>query len=247
MAATVQKRVEAEFSLAMLHLGLLAPGITHDVPLHQSDGTSGDAAAQAQRLRGEWEMTSGAALDIVTRLEAHGVVCMWRYLDGLRTSALAATSENGSTLMFVDPRAEPEVTLWAIAHELGHLVLHSSSLPDNEAAADEFASEFLAPRAALQVMLESAVDPDELPEKFHVPPPNLAVHARRERLITVADYRRLRTHSLPPWPRDALAGPSRLAEIVRERATGGELVSEIARAAHLTEDDLRQEYLGVST
>ncbi len=243
VAATAVKRVTAEFTLAFLRSELLAPGIRHSVRPVSVDNP--DASARAERLRHTWRMTPGPIRDIVALLESQGIVCLRRDLIGLKVNALAARSGKHRAVMLLDPRPDVEDALWAIAHELGHLALHEAADAGQEDSADEFAGEFLAPHSEIRRMLRerSDADIDELPDAFRMPPAQFAVHARRSRLITVADYRRLRTQCTPPWHRDELAGPSRIATAVRDRVDVGETQRDVAASAFLSEDELRRDYL----
>ncbi len=107
----------------------------------------------------------------------------------------------------------------------------------------EFVGEFLAPRSAIQAMLDSGRGYDEIPEGFAVPPAKFAVHARRSRLITVSAYRRLRVQSPPPLQRDPLPGPTRIGDAAAERVSSGESICDVAASAFLSENELRRDYL----
>lgn len=240
---TAVKRVTAEFTLAFLRTELLAPRIRHSVRPVVAEAP--DASARAEGLRHTWRMAPGPIREAIAVLESHGVVCLRRDLIGTKVNALVARSGTHRALMFIDRRPDGEDALWAIAHELGHLALHEVAARSQEHSADEFAGEFLAPQSEIRELLNAGTDleSDELPDAFAIPPAAFAVHARRNGLITVADYRRLRTQSTPPWRRDELPGPSRIATAVRERVDAGETLREVAASAFLSEDDLRRDYL----
>lgn len=243
VSATVVKRVTAEFTLAFLRTELLAPGIRQSVrPPAAQDA---HASARAESLRRAWRMSPGPIQDIIGALESHGIICLRRDLIGTKVNALVARSGRHRAVMFIDPRPDVEDASWAITHEIGHLALHELADKTQEDSADEFAGEFLAPRSEIRRLLNSGtdLDSDELPDAFRIPPAEFATHARRSRLITVADYRRLRTQSTPPWHRDELPGPSRIAAAVRERVDAGETLRVVAASAFLSEDELRRDYV----
>lgn len=238
---SVIKRVTAEFALAFLHVGLLAGNVRFDDlrrPL--ADDL---ASARAIGLRRRWEMSPGPVDDIIGIVEAHGITCLYRDLGGLRSVAIAATSDDRRALLFIDPRADADAARWAAAHELGHFALDGHSDVGNESSADEFAGEFLAPRSELRELLEAGTDIDSVIQKYRMTPPDFARHARS--LITVAEYRRLRT--IPTMDRSALPGPGRLAKAVHQRIhTFRESMDHVAASAFLTTNALQREYLDAS-
>ena len=234
------KRVTAEFALAFLRVGLLVGDIRHDVAHRSLERAL--ASDRAIELRRKWRVSSGAVDDVIRLLEEHGVFCLRRDLSGIRAKAIAATSEDRRALMFVDPRADADVVRWAVAHELGHLVMHESSGAANETSADEFAGEFLAPRSELRARREAGADVDDLIHEYRVPPAEFARLAQRGRLVTVAEYRRLRRTS--PEAGSLLPGPTRLAEALsRDPRVLGESIDERAASAFLTPETLQRDYL----
>ncbi|MFJ3473454.1 ImmA/IrrE family metallo-endopeptidase [Microbacterium maritypicum] len=241
VAASARKRVRAEFTLAFLRAERLAPGIRHTIRQAGAEGQS--ASERADHLRRSWRSAPGAIQDIVGTLEAHGIPCFRRDLVGTKANALVATSGKHRAMVFIDLRPDVEDATWAIAHELGHLALHDTADRSNEDSADEFAGEFLAPASTVRELLIAGKDVNDLPEAFAVPPAKFAVHARRSRLITAADYRRLRTLSTPPWDRVGLRPPTRIADAIDQRLGAGESIDDIAASASLTADELRRDYL----
>lgn len=241
VGARTSRRVVAEFSLAFLRLELL--DVASPRTIHHDVDVDGPPRGRAKHLRQLWAMEPGPAHDIIGTLEEHGVMCIYRDLEGLRVNALAATSDDGRVVMFVDPRPDAEEMRWAIAHELGHLVLHKTASLDPEKQADEFAGEFLAPASELQTLRESGAESDDLHERSTMPASHFATHARRNGLLNVADYRRLRTQAPLPWKRDGLPGPRLIAERVRERVSTGETIDQIAASAFLSAEELSNDYL----
>lgn len=185
VTAAVVNRVTAEFTLAFLRTELLAPGIRHRIRSSGFQHESG--SARAERLRRSWKMAPGPVQDVVRLLESQGIVCLLKDLSGTRANALVARSGRWRALMFIDPRPDEADALWAIAHELGHLISHEDADMTHEYQADDFAGEFLAPRSAVKQLLDGGTGAEELPDQFSMTPPSFAVHARRNRLITIAD------------------------------------------------------------
>ncbi|WP_417503831.1 helix-turn-helix domain-containing protein [Microbacterium sp.] len=232
------RRVTSEFALAFVHVGLLAGNVRLDVAHRALDDDL--ASARAMGLRRKWVVSPGPVDDVIGIVEAHGIICLDRDLGGLRSVAIAATSDDGRALMFIDPRADADTAGWAVAHELGHLALHESSEAADEASADEFAGEFLAPRSELRALLEAGTDIDGVIQKYRMTPPDFASHARS--VITVAAYRRLRT--IPSMDSSRLPGSRRLAEAVHQRIrASGESIDDVASSAFLSTRALTSDYL----
>jgi len=85
-----------------------------------------------------------------------------------------------------------ERTRWTIAHELGHLALHHTSLPpDAEDTASRFASELLAPAKSLRADIKRHVTLQELAAvklKWGISLGALIRHLRSSELITLQRY-----------------------------------------------------------
>lgn len=239
--AGVRRRVAAEFILAFVRIQELAPGTRHTA--RHSGRDEGSPAVCAEGLRSAWQIPPGPVQNIVSTLESHGVVHLRRDLGGTRVNALVGVVGSHRAIMFVDPRAHYDDAAWNIAHELGHLALHASALPAQEGAAEDFAGEFLAPATEIRQLLSSGMDVDDLPAHFRVPPAKFARHARRRGVITVADHRRLRTHSRPPHEHHELPAHAMLAGIVDERTRAGETIEQVAASAFLTVNDLREDFI----
>lgn len=99
---------------------------------------------------GAWEKQP--APNMVHLLEAHGVRVFSLAPDCLDIDAFS-TVRHGTPFALLNTRKSAERGRFDAAHELGHLVLHSSYEsprgPEAEAAADAFASAFLMPKAGI--------------------------------------------------------------------------------------------------
>ena len=72
-------------------------------------------------------------------------------------------------LITVNAEHAPTRQRFTIAHELGHLALHSNNVDENsEREADQFASALLIPRAMLRRAVAEAADVDLLRRRFNV-------------------------------------------------------------------------------
>ncbi|MFJ4175375.1 helix-turn-helix domain-containing protein [Microbacterium sp. NPDC089696] len=236
---TALNRALAEVTMAHAHVALLTDPVHADLD-PRPDRNPDDLA---RRLRDRWAVAPGPITEMISILEANGIVCIYRDLSDLGVVALSSTAASGSTLMFLDRTASRMDLRWAIAHELGHLVMTDRSAKDSEALSDAFAIAFLLPEGDLRVDLDDIAAEAAC---FGVRPRVLAQRYRNLRLITDLQFRKLVREEvaladaeLPPVQ---LGSPSIIADAVR--AAGGS--RHAAAEAFLSVDDLRQRYLARS-
>ncbi len=118
------------------------------------------AAEAAQELRRIWGVAPGPFAHLVATIEAHGVIVTMIPLTNEAVTRVDAYSTNalGRPMIVVTPERAASIYRYRFtcAHELGHLMLHSTPLPGDrrqEREADEFAAELLTPRAQIEPLL----------------------------------------------------------------------------------------------
>lgn len=131
------------------------PRFTLTDPLKASDEEIEIAAEETRRFFG---IGDGPIANVVTVLEAHGVVVFKTPLGEGRLDAFSTWSDKGRPYVMLNADKKSAVrSRFDAAHELGHLVLHCACVPPNflddkdmfeavERQADRFASAFLLPR-----------------------------------------------------------------------------------------------------
>lgn len=143
------RRVEAQVNIVRMHLEKMLrsvdwhPGI--EMPKWGVENFDGSAAKAAIALRAAWNMPAGP-VDNVTQLieDAGGIVIMFNF----GTKLVDATSfryPGLPPLFFVNKGLTGDRMRFTLAHELGHMVLHSIPVDSMEDEADQFAAEFLMP------------------------------------------------------------------------------------------------------
>lgn len=130
-----------------------------DVDLPDISESTAPAVA-AQRLRAAWGLGRGPVAHLVAIIEAHGVVVGLIPLTNEAVTRVSAYSTWAleRPLVIVTPERATSVHRYRFtcAHELGHLLLHPNPRPGDrlqEREADEFAAEFLTPRAEIEPLL----------------------------------------------------------------------------------------------
>jgi Zn-dependent peptidase ImmA (M78 family)/transcriptional regulator with XRE-family HTH domain len=162
---TVWRELEARLNMLRLHASRLMEEVSiradRHVPTFDPIDTTPDAAAHM--LRTQWRMPSGPVHSLATWLDAAGVLVVEddfgpaARVDGLSqwVGAYPVILVNGSA-----PTDRKRLTL---AHELGHLVLHTEFVDeDAESQANAFAAELLMPAAEIKPILRGRLTLDTL-------------------------------------------------------------------------------------
>jgi Zn-dependent peptidase ImmA (M78 family)/DNA-binding XRE family transcriptional regulator len=104
----------------------------------------------AQLLRRLWKIPRGPITNLVRVIEAAGGVVVFRKLGTPKLDGMSCWPKNCPPLFFINADIPVDRARLTLAHELGHLVMHSHApAGDPEAEANDFALEFLAPGAEI--------------------------------------------------------------------------------------------------
>lgn len=157
-------------------------------------GYAPEDAAAALRL--EWDLGCGALPDILHLLESRGVrvLSLPSPLEQVKTFSFW---EDGQAFIFLADGSINEQR-HALAHELGHLLLHSAlgegrdQLAQAEREAEEFATCLLLPALSLQVRVSNALQLPQLldlEEHFGSPAAVIIAAGRARGLLDESSYR----------------------------------------------------------
>ena len=148
---TVWRRLEARLNVYRMHLGLLMREVEIEpvlaLPLFDPLEYAPEDAARLVRM--QWRMPSGPMRDLTGWLESAGCLVVAEdfgsMTGGGRVDGLSQWAAD-SPVMLVNDRAPTDRLRLTLAHELGHVCLHSDQLGgDAEDEANAFAAEFLMP------------------------------------------------------------------------------------------------------
>ncbi len=104
-----------------------------------------DPAGAARIARMQWRLRSGPVRNLVGWLESAGCIVIEEDFGTRRVDGLSQWIE-GHPVILVNSTSPTDRKRFTLAHELGHLVLHSEWFTDEpEDEADQFAAEFLMP------------------------------------------------------------------------------------------------------
>jgi Zn-dependent peptidase ImmA (M78 family)/DNA-binding XRE family transcriptional regulator len=168
MPVGVKKKVEALTHLTRVSVEGFLNGI--DITLDEQlerlpiDQFEGGAEEAAQVMRARWRVPSGPIPNMITLLEAVGILVVVRPLGTHAQDAVSTwPHEVGRPpIMLINSGLPADRQRFTAAHELGHLVMHVLPGPDQEKEANVFAAEFLAPAEELKPQLEG-LRPSDFP------------------------------------------------------------------------------------
>lgn len=168
-----------------------------DLPTVPEDSSPIEAA---HLLRAAWGLPRGPVPHLAATMEAHGIVVSLISMTNEAVTRVKAYSTNalGRPLVIVTPERFRSVYEYRFtcAHEVGHLLLHSNPLPGDrqqEREADQFAAEFLTPRAEIEPLLPKSVRMamlDQISTTWGVSVESLIYRMGELRLISDASIRR---------------------------------------------------------
>lgn len=120
-------------------------------------------AEAASLLRRHWDLPDGPIKHLVATAESRGIVVSVRPLAEIDSVDAFSIVIVDRPIIITTPRRTENVFRhrFSIAHEIGHLLLHSDSeehSPVIEKEADEFAAAFLTPAAAMDAAMPQRLD-----------------------------------------------------------------------------------------
>jgi Zn-dependent peptidase ImmA (M78 family)/DNA-binding XRE family transcriptional regulator len=149
--ASLWRQMEARLNLLRVHASFLFEEISimsdQHVPTFDPEETSPEHAAQM--VRAQWRMPLGPVVNLTRWLESAGVLVFEEDFGTHRIDGLSQWVGD-HPVMLINANAPTDRKRLTGAHELGHLVLHSSTpTEDMEDQASAFAAEFLMPFAEI--------------------------------------------------------------------------------------------------
>lgn len=244
--------IEARLNVVRLQVRRLGASVEltphFDVPKIDLDVVgSGDEAARA--VRRHWRMPLGSVASVTRVLEDAGIIILETPL-AERLDAISVWGPGESPVVLLNETFPTDRKRQTLAHELGHLVLHTADETDDpEREADQFAREFLMPANEIRAELKGLHlrDLPDLKRRWKCSMRNIVYHARELGLLTndQARYMFMRLNQnygaktepieLPPEP------PTLLRELLdRHLSDLGYTVEELATAVNASSDSFRE-------
>lgn len=260
MTAATKRQIEAVTHLTRITVEGLLHGIEliPEAQLRRIDiDEVTDPAEIARRLRVAWRIPTGPIPNITALLEAVGIVVVQRPLGTNAQDAVTTWphEQDRPPVMLVNTGLPTDRYRFTVAHELGHLVMHQLPRETQEAEANTFASEFLAPAEDITPQLVGLTTRDfprlmELKQQWGMSIAALIRRAKDLGQISDRQYRefqvqlgrlgwkRVEPGNLPP------EGPQTLRRVIdTHRSEHHYSPDELAHAAVMTTPAFMRHYL----
>jgi Zn-dependent peptidase ImmA (M78 family)/DNA-binding XRE family transcriptional regulator len=114
---------------------------------------SGDASEIAFIIRGLWGLPRGPVRDLASSIENAGGIVIPFDFETNTIDAISHWPHDMPPLFFINKFAPADRVRFTLCHELAHIIMHRTVEFDSERQADEFAAEFLMPKADIRVDL----------------------------------------------------------------------------------------------
>lgn len=155
--ATVWRQLEAQLNMVRQHARFVYEDIDvrmeHVFPTFDSLFTEPEDAARMTRM--QWRMPVGPVRSLTAWIEAAGCLIVERDFGTERVDGLSQWVDD-HPIMLINQTAPTDRKRHTLAHELGHLCLHTQDLGDDpEEDAERFAAEFLMPAAVIRPQLRN--------------------------------------------------------------------------------------------
>ncbi|MCK2241841.1 MULTISPECIES: XRE family transcriptional regulator [unclassified Crossiella] len=269
VAAPELRRIHAILNLTRVQLAGLLDGVPRSIEakipqIAVDDYLSPEEAAD--ELRAEWGLPGGPIDSIIAILEAAGGLVLARSLvapaplnsgnDSVPVDAVSSCTPGEDPIVLLNAGTPGDRQRFTLAHELGHMVMHTIPHPDQEKQANRFAAQLLMPAKDIRANFQGAVDLRlllSLKEQWHVS--MWALLRRAHTLDEISDwqyrtlavqmaslgYRTTEPSSLDPEQ------PVAVRAAVDWRLDHGSDVDSLARAALLRPEEFTCLYLGSTT
>lgn len=170
VAAPELRRIHAVLNLTRLQLSGLLDGVPRliDAKIPQiavDDLYSPEEAADA--VRAEWEVPGGPLDSVISILETAGGLVLARSLvapapldsgnESVPVDAVSSCTPGEDPIVLLNAGTPGDRQRFTLAHELGHMVMHSVPHPDQEKQANRFAAQLLMPAKSIRANFQGTV------------------------------------------------------------------------------------------
>jgi Zn-dependent peptidase ImmA (M78 family) len=185
------RRLEARLNMYRLHarrvFEQIAVRAEHRIPT--LDPFETDASTAARFVRMQWRMPSGPVRNLAGWIEAAGCIVIEEDFGTVRIDGLSQWVDEVPILL-INQTAPTDRKRLTMAHELGHLCLHTHDIGDDvEGEATSFAAEFLMPLETIRPQLRNLTigKLHDLKRVWGVSMQSLIERALEARLIGISD------------------------------------------------------------
>lgn len=254
------KRANASVRIARLQVSRLlrafdevpATIIIPSLPIDEHD--SPDEIAELTRAI--WQLPAGPIVNLVEVVEATGTPVLLRDLghEKLRAMSMPSGLDDGSQIIILNDRLPASAQRFALAHEIGHLVMHQGTGSDvMEKEADAFASALLMPATDIRPKLRNLrfSNLGVLKRYWRVSMASLIYRAHALGAISDRQYKSLniQLNKLPNGRKrepgePEMEAPSLVKRAVEHYLGNGYTMEQVCALMMVTEENLRHDFLG---
>lgn len=249
------REIQAQMNVRRLAVAPLLRGIQIDTEVYfdRLDIDEYDSPEEIARLvRRNWRLPLGPVQNMVASIESAGGIVVRGSFGTRKLDAISQWLPGQRPLFFVNGEAPGDRLRWTLAHEIGHIVMHTHHSEDQEREADAFAAEFLMPerevKPGLRALTMAKLGP--LKQYWKVSMAALIKRAHDLGQINGRQYRRFftklnalnyRMNEPNPIPQEA---PNLIREIIEvHRTRHSYSATELSVAASLQVEEFRSVYL----
>lgn len=159
LGVSVLRRINAEVNMRMWQVDRLLRAAEFDskfeVPALDLEDYGGSPAAVARAVRSYWQMPPGPVRNLARTLENAGAVLIPMHFGVREIDGIAMRPTGMPPLVFYNAASPGDRMRFTLAHELGHMVMHTHQppYPKMEDEANVFAAEFLMPERDIKPQL----------------------------------------------------------------------------------------------
>ncbi|PVW04816.1 hypothetical protein DEA06_08585 [Microbacterium sp. Gd 4-13] len=236
-------KVAAELSLVRLRVRDLMGDQTTTLRRHDREGGFNTPQEIARDVRDELGLGRGPLDDLVAILEDAGVLVLRWPLGNIQVDAIASWQDDNVPVILIGEHVPADRQRFTMAHELGHAVMHDDEAErEQEAEADAFAAEFLAPGSEIAKEWPADGSLDSLlllKKRWGISLSALIRRGKDTGRLTEQEYRhwsiQLSTtgmHRREPDPTER-ENPTALTTAIRKSLDEGASLEELASSAHM--------------
>jgi Zn-dependent peptidase ImmA (M78 family)/transcriptional regulator with XRE-family HTH domain len=265
LSAKTLGRISAEMNIRRMHIKQMCVSFARNtnrfIPEIDPDDYHGKAKKRldpedvARTLREMWMLPRGPIANMVDLLEDNGAIVVPCDFGTDLLDALSQRTDGMPVLIYMNINAPADRLRLTLAHELGHMVLHTTTLRDDdkmEEEADAFAGAFLLPAEDIKPQLRRGLDLRHLANmKGYWKVSMAAIAVRADRLKLVSPYQsksfwmemgRLGYRKREP-NEPSREDPKLLKQMIAfHRNKLGYSTLEMCKLLHLSENDYGQMY-----
>lgn len=157
ISAKLLDKIEAQTNIYRMHITRLlqAANITEcRIPSYDPDESEGPINV-ARAVRALWKLPSGPIRNLVQTVEDAGGIVIPYDFGTKKIDGLGQLIRPHPPLFFLNINFPGDRWRFSLAHELGHVIMHSIPRPDMEKEANQFAGELLMPYRDIAPALQS--------------------------------------------------------------------------------------------